>query len=127
LRQYAFTDGFEFTADLVQHFEDHRSDFPDIVSVREYAIRADSFLGGPMAESTRECIGVDDRILRYDEETDEFGALTHLREVTQSGEIREKLVIRTYMIPDPETHGYRTNYEYFVQQCRGQARRGAVR
>ncbi len=92
------------------HYFDHALDFGPI-SQKEYLQKARSFLNktadGIILQEGRRGLGwgwsTGDRI-RFDVITQEFGI------ATRDG------YIRTYYIPEPTSHGYPTNLDYFLSQ-----------
>ena len=105
----AFAHNFR-PARLRGHYFDHGLEFGPI-SRQGYLHRARSFLnrnadGIVVQEGLRDLgwgASAGDRV-RYDVITQEFGI------VTRDG------YIRAYFIPEPSTHGYRTNLDYFLSQ-----------
>jgi hypothetical protein len=105
---------FATEEDLAEHFESHvifKREF-DVTTKEEYLALADAFLGSPLdPATTHECIrlrkdGTPGDKIRYNSVTQEFGILSVAN------------VIRTYYIPNPAEHGFSTNYEYYLFNCR---------
>ena len=85
------------------HWDKHKSEFPNLNNAKEYVEAATNFLRSPnpnVLTRTRENGG----IVRFNPATDEFGVMG------SSG------VPRTYFKPNPESHGYATNMDYFNDQ-----------
>jgi hypothetical protein len=105
---------FATDEDLAEHFETHvtyQREFA-VATKEEYLALANAFLGSPLdPTTTHECQRTNkdgtlgDKV-RYNHSTQEFGILS------------VDNVIRTYYIPDPAVHGFRTNYDYYLWNCR---------
>ena len=112
------TRGFASYEILAEHFETHvlfQGEFPGVQAEDEYLELADKFLSEPLNNATTEQCqrikkdGSRGDIVRYNRTTQEFGVLSVGN------------VIRTYFIPTPTGmwgHGHRTNYDYFLWNCR---------
>ena len=97
----ALTKGFGNPLDASDHFTKHGARL-GIADESTYLEKADHFLGSPKTPTAHEFRRPwNDDLLRYDPTTDEFGVLG------KSG------YIKTYYKPDPTTHGFQTNWEYF--------------
>jgi filamentous hemagglutinin len=98
--------GFRTRGRLIQHFDDHGSDF-GAADEAYYESLADAFLGGPKGDTVLECTRryLDHARLRYNYVTQEFGVLA------------ADNYILTYYKPDPAEHGAPTNRTYFERQC----------
>lgn len=101
---------------LMQHFEDHGSDF-GATTPEEYEAMADHFMTRcPVDPPLYECTRENGMICRYDSETQEYGArytwgyiATYFRPIPAG-----------HLPPDerPEfSHEYRTNMQYFRARC----------
>jgi len=100
-----FTSGFD-PAELADHFKRHKADF-GCTTPEEYEAQADLFLGGPLPAGAFEGIRINSRdVVRFNPNTNEFGI------VSRHG------VIRTYYKPKPRRHGFGSNYQYFLVECR---------
>jgi filamentous hemagglutinin len=100
-----FTLGFVDKAALANHHQRHRAEL-GWISEERYAVCADIFLGSPLNPRTQlEGCRSNGDIVRYDQQTDEFGVLS------SDGHIK------TYYKPDPRIHGKTNNLEYFQQEC----------
>lgn len=105
-----FTKGFRTEGDLLDHFDNHGSEF-DARDEADYLEKADIFLGGPKTETMLECIRPSDSAtLRFDWRTQKFGVLGN------DG------YIQTYFIPDPTWHMYSSNRAYFLAECKRRRR-----
>jgi len=105
LRAVPYTNGFETTAKLVDHYGRHHVRL-HITTMVEYERRADEFCGGPRRFGTFQCQRkIGDR-LRYNILTKEFGILT------SAGRIL------TYYIPDRARHKKLFHFFYFIAECR---------
>ena len=97
----ALTKGFENPLALSDHFTKHGARL-GIADETTYLARAANFLGSPTSPTAHEFRRPwNDDIVRYDSTTEEFGVLG------KDG------YIKTYFKPDPATHGFQTNGEYF--------------
>ena len=97
----ALTKGFENPLALSDHFTKHGARL-GIADESTYLVRADNFLGrqkSPTAHEFQRLWNSD--LVRYDPTTEEFGVLD------KDG------YIKTYYKPNPATHGFQTNGEYF--------------
>jgi pyocin large subunit-like protein len=94
------------SAALLHHkFRKHGSEF-GARSAAQYDGLARTFLYGPLGPRTYEVGRVrDQRTLRYNPDTNEFGVLA------PDGRIE------TYFKPDPVVHGYPSNVDYFLSLC----------
>src|SRR3954454_24156925 len=105
-----FTQGFRTHYHLAVHFGNHGWEL-NVADELIYQTLADRFLGGPRTTTTDECIRTSDQArIRYDHVSQEYGVLA------ADG------FILTYMIPDPAVHGLPSNYDYFLDDCRGRRR-----
>jgi pyocin large subunit-like protein len=114
------TNGFESVAQLNRHFGEHGHDF-GASNPTEYEEMADIFLGGDKPEATHECARPGGAKLRYDPNSEAFGALDGAG------------IIRTYFKPVPcsslpgavresrrqagRCHRYANNLVYFKAEC----------
>jgi hypothetical protein len=105
---------FATDLDLAEHFETHvtkQREFA-VTTEAEYLALANAFLDSPLDPTTSfECQrlrkdGTLDDKIRYNRVTQEFGILSVAN------------VIRTYYIPDPAQHGFRTNYDSYLWNCK---------
>ncbi|MDE0547416.1 hypothetical protein, partial [Microbacterium sp. C7(2022)] len=87
----------------LSHFNKHGADFPQLNNSLEYVAEAQSFLRSPTASTLTKVRGSGD-IVRYDPVTDVFGVMD------RSG------APRTFFRPDPASHGFPTNLDYFNAQ-----------
>jgi pyocin large subunit-like protein len=97
---------FRDAQDGEEHFEDHKDEFPYVITLDEYLLRAETFLFGPRGATTEECRRPQGGLARYDRLTQEYGS------------VRSDGTIATYFFPDPAVHGYASNMEYFLVKCR---------
>jgi len=88
---------------LERHFVDHGQDFGP-ATISDYHAAANRFLTGERGLGTLERTRSNQDVVRYNTITEQFGV------ISGSG------TIRTYFRPDPRTHGYRDNLEYFNAQ-----------
>lgn len=104
------TNGFNATADRLQHWGDHHVDFePPPITEEEYEAKADAFLGGACPPHVLRCVRLTQsgrREWRYDPATNEFGVFA----------VTDRYVI-SYFKPDPAIHGHSTNEAYFRSNC----------
>jgi len=89
-------------ANAYRHFKDHGADFGAINAV-DYVRKAREFLHNPGAGVLSKTRGNGD-VVRFDPATNAFGVMD------KTG------APRTFYIPDPAKHGYRTNLDYFNAQ-----------
>jgi hypothetical protein len=85
------------------HWQKHRGDFPELNNSKEYVEAANGFLGSS-DPSVLTRVRTNQDIVRFNPNTDEFGVMD------PSG------VPRTYFKPNPASHGYPTNLDYFGAQ-----------
>ena len=88
---------------LMDHFKRHGSGV-GAKNAAEYEQMANRFLSGKTPPSVLEKVRVNSNIIRYNPSTEEFGV------VTKTGRVK------TYYKPDPNIHGYKTNFDYFDAQ-----------
>jgi len=101
-----YTSGFRTRERLENHFDFHGDEF-GAADEEDYERMADTFAGGPSAETTLECVRVlDGAVVRWDRVTQEFAI------VSADG------FIQTYFKPDPRDHGLSSNRAYFDRECR---------
>lgn len=95
--------GFFSGPELADHFKRHGAGVgaPDALT---YQALADQFLGTPCSTGCAERTRANGDKVRYNHITNEFGIL------------RGDGVIRTYFKPNPATHGFPTNLDYFNNQ-----------
>ncbi|MFV0460667.1 MAG: hypothetical protein ACK5MT_18065 [Actinomycetales bacterium] len=87
----------------LSHFNRHRADFPHLNNSLEYVAEAQGFLRKPgTGVWTRTRINGD--VVRYDPGNNKFGVM----DLTGAP--------KTYFRPDPASHGYSTNLDYFNAQ-----------
>lgn len=87
----------------MSHFNKHGSEFPHLNNSLEYVAEAQGFLRNPSASTLTKVRGNGD-IVRYDPVTDAFGVMD------SSG------APRTFFRPDPASHGFPSNLDYFNAQ-----------
>jgi pyocin large subunit-like protein len=85
-----------------RHFKDHGGDFGAKNAV-DYVRKAQDFLHNPGAGVLSKTRGNGD-VVRFDPATNTFGVMD------KTG------APRTFFVPDPAKHGYRTNLDYFHAQ-----------
>ncbi|UMP02495.1 polymorphic toxin-type HINT domain-containing protein [Amycolatopsis sp. EV170708-02-1] len=85
------------------HWQKHKSEFPNLNNAKEYVEAATAFLNSADANVLKRTRQNGD-VVRFNPRTNEFGVMD------PSG------VPRTYFIPNPATHGYPTNLDYFNAQ-----------
>jgi hypothetical protein len=90
-------------ATLARHFADHGADF-GATSEDEYAAQASHFVKRSQVDALPTRIGSDGAIRTYDPTTNEFGSFN------SDG------TTRTYFAPDPASHGFPTNWDYWLNQ-----------
>ena len=97
----ALTKGFKSALHPSDHFRNHGARL-GIGDEGTYLRKADSFLGSPKPRTAHEFRrSWNNDLVRYDPTADEYGVLD------------EDGYIKTYYKPDPEKHGFRTNWDYF--------------
>lgn len=85
-----------------RHFKDHGADFGAKNAV-DYVRKAQDFLHNPGAGVLSKTRANGD-VVRFDSATNAFGVMD------KTG------APRTFFVPDPAKHGYRTNLDYFHAQ-----------
>jgi pyocin large subunit-like protein len=85
------------------HWQKHKSEFPNLNNAKEYVEAATKFLRSADPNVLTRTRPNGD-VIRFNPATDEFGVMD------PSG------VPRTYFKPDPASHGYPTNMDYFNAQ-----------
>ena len=88
---------------LARHFVDHSADF-GASTENEYALQASRFIQRSQAEGLPTKIADNGVIRAYDPSTNEFGSFN------ADG------TTKTYFAPDPKSHGFPTNWDYWVSQ-----------
>ncbi|MEV0317701.1 polymorphic toxin-type HINT domain-containing protein [Streptomyces sp. NPDC050658] len=85
------------------HWNKHKSEFPNLNNAKEYVEAGKKFLGSADPSVLTRTRSNGD-VIRFNPATNEFGVMD------PSG------VPRTYFKPDPSSHGYPTNLDYFNAQ-----------
>jgi hypothetical protein len=94
---------FDSVQNAYNHWVKHGEDFPNLMNAKQYVEQAKSFLRNP-GPDVQGTVRDNGDVVRFDSNTQEFGAMT------------EEGTPRTYYRPDPDSHGYPTNQDYFDAQ-----------
>jgi filamentous hemagglutinin len=103
INKWSTTTNLSSIENAVDHWKRHGSEFPNTHSAKEYIQRAQEFVANPPSTALVKVRANGDTVI-WDPVSDTFAVKTATGEP------------RTMFVPNPATHGYPTNRDYFNAQ-----------